>query len=45
MTIYRPFDNFELQTYHIADMTIYDLVLTIFRNENFTLKYLLQHIH
>ena len=30
------FDDFELQKYHIGDMTIYALILAIFGNEKFT---------
>ena len=30
--IYRNIKDFELQNYHIGDMTIYALILTIFGN-------------
>ena len=36
LTIYRYFEDFELQKYHIDDMTIYALILTIFENYKIT---------
>ena len=30
LTVYRLYDDFELKKYHIDDMTIYALILTIF---------------
>ena len=32
LTIYCHFKDFEAQKYHIYDMTIYALILTIFEN-------------
>ena len=39
LTIYHHFDDYELQKYHIDDMTIYVLIYLffIFLNEKFTL--------
>ena len=34
LTIYRHFDDFQLQKYHIDDITIYVLILTIFEIKN-----------
>ena len=37
--IYRHFNDFELQNFHVDNMTmIYVFILTIFENEKFTLK-------
>ena len=35
LTIYRHFDDFELQKCYIDDLTIYALILTIFGNFHF----------
>ena len=42
--IYRHFDDFVLQKYQIADMTIYALILTNFGNEKFPLYSLFSYI-